>query len=118
MVMFLTMVGTGIIMALLGVPLFKRMVPPNLVYGLRVTATFKDKEVWYEANARSGRDFIIGGIAIAAVAFLVFVSGIPENVGAWIDVGFLLIAVLAIGFNGWRFANQLSRQRGHDGDAV
>lgn len=110
MIMFLTMVGAGVLIALLGVPMLKRMVPLNFVYGLRVTATLNDKAVWYEANARSGRDLIIGGIAIAAVSFLVFVSGIPENVGAWIDVGVLLIAVLAIGFNGWRFANQLSRR--------
>ena len=44
---------TGLLLAGLAVPLMRRRVPPNGLYGLRVAATFADEEVWYEANARS-----------------------------------------------------------------
>ena len=118
MIMMFTFVIAGIVIALLGVPMFKRLVPPNYIYGLRVSATLADKLIWYEANARIGRDAIIVGIAIAVLAILLFIARAPETITAWINVAFLLVAVLGMAFNGWRFANRLSRQRDEDTHSV
>ena len=46
----------------LSLPLMFRRVKPNYFYGLRVPATFADEFVWYEANARSGRDLFTLGL--------------------------------------------------------
>jgi uncharacterized membrane protein len=48
----LLLVGVGVVMVLLSLPMALRRVPPNHFYGLRVPATFADQWVWYEANDR------------------------------------------------------------------
>jgi uncharacterized membrane protein len=58
----------GALMIALAVPLIQRRVKPNGLYGLRLPATFADEWVWYEANARSGRDLLILGVVEVAVA--------------------------------------------------
>ena len=111
MIAVLAFTITGIVFVLLGIPLFKRLVPPNYAYGLRVAATLTDKSVWYEANARSGRDFIIVGIAIVVVAVLLFIARVPETVATWINLAFMFVVVAFLVISGWRYANRLSRQR-------
>ena len=118
MIMMLAFAITGSVIALLGIPMLKRLVPPNHVYGLRVAATLADESIWYEANARSGRDSIIVGIAIVVVALLLFIARVPETIAAWINVAFTLIAVAFMAGNGWRFANRLSRQRNQSNGSV
>ena len=118
MILMITFAGVGGLLALLGIPMLKRRVPPNYVYGLRTGATLSDKAIWYEANARSGRDSIIAGVAIVVVALLLFIARVPEGIAAWINVGFALFGVVGMALNGWRFANQLSRQRNKSGAAV
>ena len=118
MAIFLIFMGSGVLIGALGVPLLKRMVPPNSAYGLRVAATLKDEAVWYEANARSGLYSIVAGLAIVVVAFLVFILGVPEAIATWINVGFLLMAVTAMCVKGSRVAGQLDREREHRGDAA
>lgn len=55
----------GLFLSALSLPLALRWIPPNRVYGLRVKATLTDKTVWYDANARSGRDLALVGIVLA-----------------------------------------------------
>ncbi len=118
MIVMIVFASAGGLLALLGIPMLKRMVPPNYVYGLRTGATLSDEAIWYEANAQSGRDSIIAGVAIVAVALLLFIARVPEAIAAWISVGFALFGVVVMALNGWRFANQLSRQRDKRGAAV
>lgn len=63
-----------VLFIVLSIPLIQRRVKPNRLYGLRVPATFADEWVWYEANARSGRDLLYLGVAglIAAVALAIW----------------------------------------------
>lgn len=66
----LVMIATGLIMALLGVPLWLQRVPPNSFYGFRTPRTVSDPEVWYPVNRISGRDLTLGG-GIGALAALI-----------------------------------------------
>ena len=66
--------GVGFLMMGISIPLIRRQIGPNSAYGLRIPATFADREVWFEANAKSGRDlFVLGlvqfalGLGLAAV---------------------------------------------------
>ncbi|HUL04638.1 MAG TPA: SdpI family protein [Gemmatimonadales bacterium] len=65
-----TFVALGVLTIVVGYPLLRRWVPRNRWYGLRVAATFADPFVWYEANAAVGRDFVLLGAALLAVALL------------------------------------------------
>ena len=49
----LVAVPCRLVLMAVAVPLARRRVPPNAWYGLRVPATFADREVWYAANARA-----------------------------------------------------------------
>src|SRR4051795_2754926 len=67
-------VSAGVLTASLAVPLMRRKVGPNPLYGFRVRRTLEDPRVWYDANAFAGRclfGFGLGtGIACLALYFL------------------------------------------------
>jgi len=108
----------GLLFVGISLPLVRRRVPPNQLYGLRVPATFADEWVWYEANARSGRDFITLGIAIIVVAVVLpFAVRIREPAYSLVMAGVLLVGTIAVAIRGWRTANRLleERRRGDGG---
>ena len=43
----------GLVFIALAIPLLRRKVGPNHLYGLRVKETLENEDVWYEANARN-----------------------------------------------------------------
>lgn len=94
--------GTGLLIAALSIPMMLRKIPPNLWYGLRTVETSRDENVWYEANARSGRGGVILGLGIALLAFL----GLPPEVMVII----LLAASLAWAWWSWLYARRVRRE--------
>ena len=60
--------GLGVLMAFLGMPLWRGLVPPNRWYGLRMPSTLGSPSAWYAANARFGRLLTIVGAATIAAA--------------------------------------------------
>lgn len=101
----------GVVMAVLSIPLLLRRIPPNPIYGLRVPATFRDEQVWYDANAASARDLLWLGIGIALLAVVLPVVGVRDMafVITWAGVagaGSLVVTVL-----GWTRANRMLRER-------
>ena len=106
-----TFVVVGCVFAILGVPLLKRKIAPNFAYGLRISATLNNQTIWYEANARCGRDMILAGVCIAIVAIAVFLLRVPMNLAAWINLGFMAVAVIASGLRGFWTARSLARRQ-------
>ena len=102
----------GLLFIGLSIPLLRRRVGPNACYGLRVPATLGDKEIWYEANAKSARDLLILGLLqlILALGLPLAVDLSPETYteinGGVIGSGVLVAALL-----GWSRANDLRAQR-------
>lgn len=103
--------GCGLLIAALGVPLWRRRVAPNPYYGLRTAATKGDTEVWYAANARSGRDTVITGLVIAVTALVVYLAGIPEEHAGLIDATVTVVAVLVLCVTSVRAARAMVRER-------
>jgi hypothetical protein len=106
----------GLLMIGIAVPLIRRRIAPNGLYGLRVPATFSDEWVWYEANARSGRDLaILGGIqfSIALVPPLVadLSPGAPAITYALANVAFAGVGAVTLAIVGWIRANRLLKKR-------
>ena len=96
----------------LGLPLALRRVGPNGLYGLRTPATFANREVWYEANAITGRDCIaLGTLLLVLVFVLPSVAPLSHRDYAQLYTAFILVGVLGIGVRGWRKANHLLRMR-------
>jgi uncharacterized membrane protein len=112
LVSLISFVFAGGVMAAMGVPMMRRRVPPNGLYGLRVPATMADERVWYEANARSGRDFVVLGIATAGLAILLpFVPGVSELAFNAALTFVLIGGVVMVAAVGWRRANRLLREK-------
>ena len=101
----------GVLLIALAVPLLCRRVKPNRLYGLRVHATFADDWVWYEANARSGRDLAILGAIQLAIAASRGMLPISDTHFALINAAFLGIGSMVFCVVGWRRANSLLEER-------
>ena len=102
----------GVLLALLGWPLAARRVGPNRWYGLRVPATFADREVWFDANALTGRDMIGLGVTVAAVSLLLpRIVRLPEPIYSGICAGILGLGAMVLTVRGWRAANRLQQAR-------
>jgi uncharacterized membrane protein len=100
----------GLFLAAFSVPLFRRRIRPNRWYGLRTPATFADEAVWYEANARSGRDLIVLGLLVLCLALLLPVLPVlPESAHGGVLTAALVGGVLLVAGVGWRRAERLRR---------
>ena len=90
---------TGLLLAVLSIPLILGKIGPNPWYGFRVKKTLSDPAVWYPANAYAGKRLLIVGLIGSLFALLFFfVPKIDLNtyaIGcAAVTVGGLLVAVI------------------------
>ncbi len=63
-------VGTGLLLAALAIPLIQRRIRPNGWYGFRTPSTLRDPELWYDANAYTGRLLLVYGVVVVISAIL------------------------------------------------
>ena len=88
---------SGPLLVLLALPLWGRRVPPNRFYGVRTRTTLSDEALWYEVNARSGRDLAIAATLYTVASFVIGAVG-----SAWpAELRTLAIAVALIVALGW-----------------
>jgi uncharacterized membrane protein len=106
----LTFSGLGLLLIALALPLYLRKLPPNRWYGVRVSATFADEAVWYEANALSGRDLIVLGVLQVLVATLL-PALLSEPVYVFLNLGIMLAGGIAFGVAAVKRANRLLAER-------
>ncbi len=86
-VLGLSDIGCGLLFMLLCIPLMRRTIPMNHVYGFRIPKAFRSDEDWYAINAYGGRALFWWSFALIAsgVAKLVFpVDEILGEVIGWI----------------------------------
>jgi len=63
-------VGTGLLCALLSVPLILKKVPMNRAYGIRVRKAFVSQYNWYAINAFGGKLFLGFGLLLILSGYL------------------------------------------------
>jgi len=106
--------GVGLVFVALAIPLIRRRIPPNGLYGLRVPATYPDYWIRYEANACSGRDCLWLGLLLTALAI-----GLPGlGLGATTYAVWGLIAVvgtIGVAGLGWYRASRLLQDKRRTG---
>jgi hypothetical protein len=100
------MEAIGPLLVLLSLPLMWRWVPPNRFFGFRVAATLRDRSVWYDANALTARHFLVLGVVLVFLEFVLPVSIRIETLRAiaWIGIVTIIVA-------DWRTANRWERER-------
>ena len=86
------LVASGLFLVGAGVPLMRRIVPPNRWYGVRLRSTLADERIWYAVNERTGRDLIVLGIMVLFVAF-----GVPRALPHWSpELHVLVVAIVLV----------------------
>jgi hypothetical protein len=100
------MEALGPVLILVSIPLILRWIPQNRLYGLRIASTLRKESVWYDANALIARHFLLLGLVLVGLEFVVSPANrIP-----------VLSIVAGIGVTGitiadWRTANRWERER-------
>ena len=64
---------------LMGIPLVKRKVPMNSLYGVRIKKAYKSEEIWYALNAYGGKQLIIWSIPILLLGIGIFFIPLEED---------------------------------------
>lgn len=91
------LMASGPLLVLLAIPLWLRRIPPNRFYGVRTRATLTDEALWYEVNARSGRD-----LAVAAALCTVGTRAIDWIGATWVpELRLLASAMLLVAALAW-----------------
>ena len=88
--------GAGVALIGVAIPLYRGRIPPNSLYGARFASTLTHDRVWYQINARGGRDLIIiGSVYLAAVTFtLLFGASWPFLLRIFCPLALLFVGVL------------------------
>jgi uncharacterized membrane protein len=100
------MEAIGIVLVIFSIPLIFRWVPRNRFFGFRIPATLRDDSVWYDANALSGRHFLLLGLLLVTLEFV-----LPLSVRIPILRSVATVGVVAIIVADWRTANRWARER-------
>lgn len=91
----------GVLYVGLGIPLLQRRIPPNRFYGSRTKKTLSDERIWYAVNRITGRDLIIGGVAlvITAVGVHFFGQSLDPHHATMILLTMLVVSVIVMVIN-------------------
>lgn len=102
--------GIGLLLILVAIPLIRKKIKPNHLYGFRVPQTLNDPEVWYATNAHAGKRMVAAGLCtvLAAIGFY-YVPGITVDTYAWACLA-VFVLVFGIGMvQSWRYMKTLVR---------
>ena len=95
-------VFVGVLIALSGIPLALRKVPPNHLYGFRTRKTLSSPAIWYPANYFGGLSLIACGIVVAvACVVMPYLTG-GRFVATMVADEAVLFGALSIAV-GWSF---------------
>ena len=83
--------STATLMIILSIPMIQENVKPNRVYGFRTRKTLSDPRIWYSANRVMGKDMLIAGAVVLAVAVMLIIS---DRIFVALPVAILDVAAL------------------------
>jgi hypothetical protein len=88
--------ASGLFLIVLAIPLWLRRVPPNRLYGVRLSSTLANPQTWYEINARAGRNLVgIGAGYVVLLAFaMIFGRALSPAVRVLIPTTLFVVALV------------------------
>jgi len=102
--------GVGALFVVLAVPLVRRSVGPNQLYGFRVRQTLNDRDVWYEANAYAGKGLLWLGVVLVSVAVVLYwVPGVSPREYKATCMGVVMVGILVNLIQSFRFLGTLRK---------
>ena len=102
----------GVLLIALGIPLLRRRVRPNPLYGLRSREALADEGVWYEANARLGRGQVALGAGLLLLAWgLPLLPDLSERMYVLCCLAWLVLGMLALCIGTQAAARRMAAER-------
>jgi hypothetical protein len=108
----LVIIGCGLVLFFCSLPLIRRKVPKNLLYGVRIKAAYESDERWYEINEYGGRQIAMWSWVITGLGVVGFF--VPEGLlltYAMVTLAIVCLVLLVPAIQISRFARRTSRQR-------
>ena len=104
-------VVSGLLLAALAVPMIRRKIPPNGLYGFRVRQTLEHPDIWYPANEYAGRCLLWAGPVIAVAALILYVvPGLTVDAYALACLGVDIVALAAAVVLSFRHLKTLTKE--------
>ncbi len=77
----LSNIVSGLLIIAISIPLIKRKIKMNYLYGVRIKKSFESEEHWYNINAYGGKQLVIWSIPmiIAGIVWLFFPINAPNQ---------------------------------------
>lgn len=100
-------VVVSLVFIALAVPLMRRRVPRNGVFGFRIRKAYKSDENWYAINEYGGRRILIWSIPIAICGLIAMIIPMSHATLGWFSYAPLLITLPII--ETIRFARDLDK---------
>jgi uncharacterized membrane protein len=108
--------GACLLMIGLSIPLIRGRVKPNAWYGLRVSYTVDNPDVWYPANRYAGKLLLVYGLVLLGVTLGLPLLLDPDLMGPAADAYLtsitivLLAGILIVLGLSWRYARKLAEE--------
>lgn len=98
----------SLVFLIIAIPLERRAIEPNGLYGFRVQKTMQHPEVWYEANAFFGRRLVgVSLVALISAMILYWGFSLQPGVNLLIHTAILFAGLAWCIFRTWRFIQTL-----------
>ena len=102
--------GIGLLFILLGIPLIRRLVPPNPLYGFRLPATLRDRALWYTVNRRTGWLVVALGVAEIVAAVGLYPLHLKRSAYAQLLTGVLAVGTILMTLCSFLYLRQQQRR--------
>ena len=99
----------GVLFIAVGIPLARRIVPRNGLYGFRIPKTLRSDDVWYPANRYLGRRLIRCGqiLLFGSLALWPFVGVLSASTIAGFGLALSVIPVTVAVIQSFAYVNRL-----------
>ena len=107
-ILMATFVVSGIVLAVVSVPLILGWLPPNGLYGFRVRKTMEHPEIWYPVNRYGGQRLLISSLLLmlAAIGFTFIPDLRIDTYSYAVLVVWVVVSTIAI-VSAFRYMNSL-----------
>ena len=110
--MAITDIVVGVLFILLCLPLLKRRIPMNGLYGFRFRQSFTSEENWYRINEYGAQRMILWSLGIVFFGLMLFMPAFYKNPGILVLCSLAPLLVIIPVIESYQFARQLGRLDG------
>ncbi len=107
LILGLSHISVAVLAIVMAIPLIRRKVKMNRMYGVRLNKSFESEDNWYKINEYGGRQFILWSIPLAVIAVATFFLPLAGNTGLTIVIALAPLILVIPAVTSWLYAKNL-----------